>query len=56
MNFHMNGMDKSLAELHGVLKTSEESIKETKSCHDGLKGGGEEVLDASQVQRQGNCF
>jgi hypothetical protein len=27
MNFHMNDMEKSLAELHGMLKTAEESIK-----------------------------
>jgi hypothetical protein len=27
VNFHMNGMDKSLTELHGMLKTVEESIK-----------------------------
>jgi hypothetical protein len=27
MNFQMNGMEKTLAELHGMLKTTEESIK-----------------------------
>jgi hypothetical protein len=27
MNFHMNGMEKTLAELHGMLKIAEESIK-----------------------------
>jgi hypothetical protein len=27
MNFHMNGMEKLLVELHGILKTIEEGIK-----------------------------
>ena len=27
MNFQMNGLDKTLSELHGMLKTAEESIK-----------------------------
>jgi hypothetical protein len=27
MNFHMNGMEKTVAELHGMLKTVEDSIK-----------------------------
>ena len=27
MNFYMNSMEKTLAELHGMLKTAEESIK-----------------------------
>jgi hypothetical protein len=27
MNFHMNGMEKIVAELHGMLKTVEDSIK-----------------------------
>jgi hypothetical protein len=27
MNFHMNSMEKIMAELHGVLKTAEDSIK-----------------------------
>jgi hypothetical protein len=27
MNFQMTGMEKTLAELHGMLKTTEESIK-----------------------------
>jgi hypothetical protein len=26
MNFHMNGMEKTMAELHGMLKTTEDSI------------------------------
>ena len=28
MNFHMNSMEKTLSELHGMLKTAEESIKQ----------------------------
>jgi hypothetical protein len=27
MNFHMNGMEKSVVELNGILKTAEENIK-----------------------------
>jgi hypothetical protein len=27
MNFHMNGIEKSVAKLHGMLKTTEKSIK-----------------------------
>jgi hypothetical protein len=27
MNFHMNGMEKTMAELHGMLKIAEDSIK-----------------------------
>jgi hypothetical protein len=27
MNFHMNGMEKTVAEFHGILKTAEDSIK-----------------------------
>jgi hypothetical protein len=27
MNIHMNGMEKTVAELHGMLKTAEDSIK-----------------------------
>jgi hypothetical protein len=27
MSFHMNGMEKTVAELHGMLKTAEDSIK-----------------------------
>jgi hypothetical protein len=27
MNFHINGMEKSMAELHGMLKTAKDSIK-----------------------------
>jgi hypothetical protein len=27
MNFHMNGMEKLMVELHGMLKTTEEGIK-----------------------------
>jgi hypothetical protein len=31
LNFHMNSMEKSMAELHGMLKTAEESIKKSSS-------------------------
>ncbi|KAL5200846.1 hypothetical protein ABZP36_035200 [Zizania latifolia] len=31
LSFHMNGMVKSMAELHGMLKTAEESIKKSSS-------------------------
>jgi hypothetical protein len=27
MNFHMNGMEKLMVELHGMLQTTEEGIK-----------------------------
>jgi hypothetical protein len=27
MNFHINGIEKTVAELHGMLKTSEDSFK-----------------------------
>jgi hypothetical protein len=27
MNFHMNGMEKTIAKLHGILKIAEGSIK-----------------------------
>jgi hypothetical protein len=27
MNFYLNGMEKTVAELHGMLKTAEDSIK-----------------------------
>jgi hypothetical protein len=29
MKFHMNGMEKTMAKLHGMLKTAEDSIKKT---------------------------
>ncbi|KAJ1257246.1 hypothetical protein BS78_K143600 [Paspalum vaginatum] len=29
MNYHMNSLDKTLTELHGMLKTAEDSIKKT---------------------------
>ena len=31
MNYHMNGWDKSLQELHGMLKTAESDIKKSSS-------------------------
>jgi hypothetical protein len=55
MNFHMNGMNKTVAELHGMLKTVEDSIK--KNLNNGSKGEEKEkVLDASQGQREGKSF
>ena len=51
MNFQMNGMEKSLSELHGMLKTAEESIK--KSTNHVMVVQKEEVLNASQRQGQG---
>jgi hypothetical protein len=58
MNFHMNGMEKTMFELHVMLKTVEDSIKKNpQSCDDSLKGEEkEEALDASQGQRQGKGF
>jgi hypothetical protein len=38
MNFHMNGMEKIMAKLHGMLKTTEYSIKNPQSCDDSSKG------------------
>jgi hypothetical protein len=32
MNFHMNGMKKTMAELHGMLKTVKDSIKKNHNC------------------------
>jgi len=29
MNYHMNGLKKSLTELHGMLKTAEASLRKT---------------------------
>jgi hypothetical protein len=54
INFHMNGMEKTVAEFHGMLKTTEDTInKNPQSCDDGSKGEEkEETLDASQGQRQ----
>ncbi|KAJ1257225.1 hypothetical protein BS78_K172600 [Paspalum vaginatum] len=34
MNYHMNSLDKTLTELHGMLKTAEDSIKNLNSCDD----------------------
>jgi hypothetical protein len=58
MNFHMNGMEKIVAEMHGMLKIAEDSIKKKiQSCDDGSKGEEmEEAFDASQGQRQEKGF
>jgi hypothetical protein len=54
----MYGMEKTVAELHVMLKTVEDSIKKNpQSCDDGSKvEEKEEALDASQGQRQGKGF
>jgi hypothetical protein len=57
MNFHMNGMEKVVAEMHGMLKIAEDSIKKTQSCDDGSKGDEkEEAFDASQGKMQEKGF
>jgi hypothetical protein len=58
MNFHMNGIEKIVAELHGMLKIVEDSIKKTLN-HVMMvqkEKKKEEVLDVSQGQRKGKCF
>jgi hypothetical protein len=57
MNFHMNGIEKIVSELHGMLKTAEDSIKKNPN-HVMMvqKEKKEETLDASQGQRQGKDF
>jgi hypothetical protein len=57
MNFHMNGIEKIVSELHGMLKTAEDSIKKNPN-HVMMvqKEKKEEALDASQGQRQGKDF
>jgi hypothetical protein len=57
MNFHMNGMEKTVAELHGMLKTVKDSIKKNpnhvmmvqkekkkRKCWTPLKGKGKEKV------------
>jgi hypothetical protein len=54
MNFYMNGMEKTVAELHGMLKTTKDSIKNSNHVMMVQKGEEkEEALDASEGQRQG---
>jgi hypothetical protein len=57
MNFHMNGIEKTVAELHAMLKTAEDNMKKN-SNHVMMvqRGRKKEVLDASQGQRQGKGF
>jgi hypothetical protein len=54
MKFHMNGMDKFVAELHGMVKTTEESNKKNPNYVMMVQKEKkkEEALDASQGQRQ----
>jgi hypothetical protein len=48
MNYQMNGLEKTLAELHGMLKTAVVSIKKPPSCDDGSEEEQkEEALDTS---------
>src|SRR6185369_11055281 len=42
MNFQMNGLDKTLSELHGMLKTAEESKKRKRWTPPNPKGKGKE--------------
>jgi hypothetical protein len=57
MHFHVSGMEKIVAELHEIFKIAKDSIRKTQSRDDGSKGEeNEEVLDASQGQRQGKGF
>jgi hypothetical protein len=54
----MNGMEKIMAEFHGMLKTAEDDIKKKpQSCDDGSKREEkEEAWHASQGQRYGKGF
>jgi hypothetical protein len=49
LNFQINGLDKTLSELHGMLKTAEESIKKNPNHVMMIQKGEqkEEALDAS---------
>jgi hypothetical protein len=65
MNIHMNGMEKTVAELHGMLKTTEHSIKKNtnhvtvaqkekkrRKCWTPPKGKGKEkVLDEPLISK-----
>jgi hypothetical protein len=58
MNFYMNGTEKTVVELRGMLKTAEDGIKKNPN-HVMMvqkEKKKEEVLDASQGQRQGKGF
>jgi hypothetical protein len=57
MNFYMNGMEKTVAELHGMLKAVEDSIKKNLNYVMMVQKEREKkALDASQGQRQGKDF
>jgi hypothetical protein len=57
MNFHMNGMEKTIAELHRMLKIAEDSIKKNLNHVMMVQNEKkEEALDASQGQRQGKSL
>jgi hypothetical protein len=46
MNFHMNGMEKIVAELHRMLKTDEDSIKKNPN----------HVIMIQKVKKKGKCW
>jgi hypothetical protein len=54
MNFHMNGIEKTVAELYRMLKTVEDSIN--KNPNHVMMVQKEEVLGASPGKRQGKGF
>jgi hypothetical protein len=57
MNFYMNGMEKTVAKLHGMLKAVEDSIKKNLNYVMMVqKERKKKALDASQGQRQGKDF
>jgi hypothetical protein len=57
MNFYMNGMEKTVAELHGMLKAVEDSIKKNLNYVMMVQKEREKkALDASQGQREGKDF
>jgi hypothetical protein len=57
INFHMNDMEKTVAELHVMIKIVEDSIKNNPNLVMMVKKEEkEEALDASQGQKQENVF
>ena len=38
LNYNMNGLEKSLTELHGMLKSAEQNIRKPTEAFDGSKG------------------
>jgi hypothetical protein len=59
MNFHMNGIEKTVAEFHGMLKIDKDSTKKNPNhvmMVQKEKKKRKLVLDASQGQREGKGF